>query len=90
MARVDQLICDKCKKPIKKNDPREHKRLTRYDKDYHGTQIDLCAKCFTIFVFWLDSPGGPPPGYKFVKRPCPHNVPCADPNGCSGEELVPV
>lgn len=30
-----------------------------------------------------------PIGYKRVPRPCPHHVPCADPNGCSGYELVP-
>lgn len=89
MARRNDLVCDRCGSKVDDN-PRSRHRLTRYDKDYHGTTIDLCTACWLIFVFWLDQPSGPPPGYKYQKRPCPHRVPCADPIGCSGEELVPV
>lgn len=48
----------------------------------------------TMMACWLTDPpptrSGIPKGYKRVARPCPHFVPCADPNGCSGHELVPV
>lgn len=31
-----------------------------------------------------------PAGFEKRIRPCPHHVPCADPNGCSGYEIVPI
>lgn len=91
MVKVHQLIliCDRCGNKIV-DTPQKRLRLTRFDKDYHGTEVDLCDGCWTIFGFWLDSPDGPPPGYKYQQRPCPHQIPCADPSGCSGKELVPV
>lgn len=31
-----------------------------------------------------------PPGWELRPRPCHHHVPCADPGGCSGKELVRI
>lgn len=90
MAKVNQTVCDRCGRNADDVPNDLPKRLIRFDKDYHGTQIDLCENCATQFKTWLADQTGPPPGYKFQARPCPHHVPCADPTGCSGQELVPI
>lgn len=92
MARVSQLVCDRCKKSIGENISGNSagQRLMRYNTDYHGTQVDLCSECAATFFAWLEDQSGAPPGYKYQIRPCPHLVPCANPDGCSGKELVPI
>lgn len=90
MAKVNQTICDRCGNKVEDNPEGARQRLVRFDSDYHGTKIDLCRACSTQFKTWLNGAMGPPIGYKFQARPCPHQVPCADPDGCSGQELVPV
>jgi hypothetical protein len=60
---------------------------------YPDRKYDLCADCFKEFGVFIDKPTPPrarsiPKGYKRVARPCPHHVPCAEPWGCSGEEVV--
>lgn len=90
MAQVQQLICDRCGAAVKSDASSAGKRLMRYDTDYHGTRIDLCDRCSDQFKAWLEDRTGPPPGYKYQQRPCPHSIPCADPQGCSGQELVPI
>lgn len=85
--KVNVTKCDRCKREIEDG---KSNRLTRFNTDYHGTQVDLCTRCWNQFAAWLDSPANVPVGYKLVPRPCPHHVPCADPEGCSGKELVPV
>lgn len=90
MARVQQRVCDRCGAKVEDNPIGARARLTRFDQDYHGTNVDLCVGCSTQFMTWMDDPTGAPPGYRFQPRPCPHNVPCADPEGCSGKELVPA
>lgn len=91
MATVQQLICDRCKQAITDTGPnRKSSRLTRYNTDYHGTRVDLCGECTAQFFAWLENPEWAPPGYEYRVRPCPHHVPCADPDGCSGKELGPI
>lgn len=91
MARVNQTVCDRCGLPVEDGTLRGLPgKIKRFDKDYHGTEVDLCAKCATALKEWLENPNGAPIGYMFKKRPCPHNVPCAEPWGCSGQELVPI
>ena len=90
MARAMTTFCDRCGKPVEESPSNTLKRLMRFDKDYHGTQVDLCIGCGKMLKEWLENPESPPPGYERIKRPCPHRVPCADPEGCSGYILVPV
>lgn len=89
MAKVEIILCDRCSDEIPLTVSNSHAahRLVRYNSDYHGTRVDLCARCWDQFENWLSSNN--PPGFVKRLRPCPHNVPCADPNGCSGYELVP-
>jgi len=63
----------------------------RYDgENFRGKRVDLCQSCADALKRWLDDPHAAPLGYRYKPRPCPHNVPCADPEGCSGKELVPI
>jgi hypothetical protein len=91
MARSMTTFCDRCGAQVEDHPKGARQRITRFDSDYHGTQVDLCTACFEQFKVWLErGNGGAPPGYEFKPRPCPHQVPCADPQGCAGVELIPL
>lgn len=90
MARVTIKKCDRCGHEVADTPDDARHRLVRYNSDYHGTGVDLCQDCWKQFWGWLYSTTDTPPGYKRRIRPCPHNIPCADPDGCSGFELVPA
>lgn len=90
MGKRNATFCDRCEKQAEDVDNSLPKRIIHFMKDYHGTQVDLCTECAKALKAWLEDPTSAPPGYKFKARPCPHLVPCADPNGCSGQELVPL
>lgn len=91
MGEVHKIVCDRCGRDIIKKGDNDRHLLTKYDVEGQNLElIDLCEPCYTQLETWLKNPSGAPPGYKFQPRPCPHTIPCADPNGCSGIELVPI
>jgi hypothetical protein len=60
---------------------------------HHLASLQLCAGCKRDFKTWVQAgkakaTARPPRGYKRVARSCPHQVPCAEPWGCSGDEIV--
>lgn len=90
MAKAMTTFCDRCGRPVEDLPENAHNKLKRFDSDYHGTDVDLCTECSKQFKMWLDHPQAAPPGYQWRQKPCPHRIPCADPQGCSGQMLVPL
>lgn len=91
MAEVHKIVCDRCGRNIIKKADNDRHLVTKYDEAGQKLALlDLCEPCYAQLEDWLRNSGGAPIGYKFQPRPCPHMVPCADPNGCSGMELIPV
>lgn len=92
MGQKMTKFCDRCGRDISGTVPAEIRvEVKRFNTDYHETNVDLCEPCSIQLTAWLErANGGAPPGYKFVPRPCPHRVPCGDPTGCSGVELIPL
>lgn len=79
--------CDRCHKEISP----PHREVKVVFVEHHEKAYDLCKDCVSaVQSFIEDGPQtGIPRGFKMVPRPCPHHVPCADPRGCSGFEIVP-
>lgn len=90
MARAMTTFCDRCGKPVADEPEDGRNKLARFDKDYHGTKIDLCRDCAKEFITWLENgTSSAPIGYTTKARPCTHQIPCAG-AGCSGYELVKI
>jgi hypothetical protein len=89
MARITKYRCDRCGREEEDEAVTNEVIIVSVVSVMDTTRHQLCALCSRSLRGWLDTTGFVPVGYKRVPRPCPHHVPCADPNGCSGTELVP-
>jgi hypothetical protein len=84
MARREIVECDRCGREIK-------------DEANDVAGMMFCQKCADEYELFMEPRKTPlrakllkRSGKKRVARDCPHHVPCAEPWGCSGEEIVPL
>jgi len=86
-VRREVVTCDACGREISAVGNGLPIMLT-FSKPGHTQvrQLDVCQYCLDDLDRWLE--GSTPIGYELVPIPCPHNIPCADPEGCSGKMLV--
>lgn len=69
-------------------DPDNPRHQTKLAEEWIAPELDEALKKEKKSKSKIAS--GVPKEYKRVARSCPHHVPCADPWGCSGHELVPL
>jgi hypothetical protein len=82
MATRHVTECDRCGREIK-------------GESYEVDERDFCPDCKRDFDLFMEPRKTPmrakllkAQGKKRVARSCPHHVPCAEPWGCSGDEIV--
>lgn len=80
------IECDRCGREI----PSE-------EDVWNTAGYEFCERCNDEFDLFMEPNETPVRakllkkiGKKRVAKPCPHHIPCAEPWGCSGEEIVPL